>query len=139
MVEGTSISDHISEFAYILNDLGKIDVKMEDEDPALCYCAHYPHAFRGMLIYSRDKISLEDVKSILQAKLHIDSKMTNNEKGSQGVGLIVEQGRSWDRNSKDTRTRSKSRHKNLTCNYCKKKGHIKTDCFNLKNKQKADT
>jgi hypothetical protein len=27
----------------------------------------------------------------------------------------------------------------LTCNYCKKKGHIKADCFKLKNKQKADT
>ena len=33
----------------------------------------------------------------------------------------------------------KSRHKNLTCNYCKKKGHIKADCFKLQNKQKADT
>ncbi|KAL5787072.1 hypothetical protein ACOSP7_004021 [Xanthoceras sorbifolium] len=26
-------------------------------------------------------------------------------------------------------------HKNLTCNYCKKKGHIKSEYFKLKNKQ----
>ena len=35
-------------------------------------------------------------------------------------------------------TYSSSKHKNLICNYCKKKWHIKADCFKLKNKQKAD-
>ena len=33
-------------------------------------------------------------------------------------------------------SRSKSRHRNLECRYCHKMGHIKSDCFKLKNKLK---
>jgi hypothetical protein len=91
-----------------------------------------------MMVYSREKIILEDVKSTLQAKLYLDNEMTNVEKGSQYVGLVVDRGRSWYKTPKEGKTRSKSRHMDLTCNYCKKKGHIKADCFKLKNKQKAD-
>jgi hypothetical protein len=42
------------------------------------------------------------------------------------------------RKSRNIQACSKSRHKNLMCHYCKKKGHIKTNCFKLKKKQKAD-
>jgi hypothetical protein len=56
------------------------------------------------------------------------------EKGSQGVGLVVDCGRSWHKTPKEGRTHSKSRHKDITCNYYKKKGHIKIDYFKLKNK-----
>jgi hypothetical protein len=46
------------------------------------------------MVYSREKITLEDVKSTFQVKLHLDNEMTNIEKGSQGVGLVVDRGRS---------------------------------------------
>jgi gag-polypeptide of LTR copia-type len=141
MVEGTPISDHISEFASLVNDLSKLDAKVEDEDQVLLLLCSLPtsyKAFRHMMIYSRDYICLEDVKSNLQAKLHIDNEMINMEKGGQSVGLVVDRDRSYDKNPKHSRARSKSRHKNLTCNYCRKKGHIKADYFKLKNKQKAD-
>jgi hypothetical protein len=70
----------------------------------LCSLPASYKAFIDMLIFSRDKISLEDVKSNLQAKLHIDNEMTYVEKGSQGVGLVVDRGRPRDRNPNDTRT-----------------------------------
>jgi len=76
MVEGTSISDHIAEFTSILNYLGKLDVKVEDEDQALlllCSLATSYKSLRDMVIYGREKISLEDVKGNLQAKLHLDN------------------------------------------------------------------
>jgi len=43
MAEGTSISDHIAEFTSILNDLGKLDVKVDDEDKPCCCCVLCPH------------------------------------------------------------------------------------------------
>ena len=138
MAEGTSISDHIAEFTSILNDLGKLDVKIEDEDQVLLLLCYLPTQYKSlmdMMIYGREKISLEDVKGNLQAKLHFDNEMTSVDKGSQGVGLVVERGRSRDKTP--TRSRSRSKYKNLTCNYCKKKGHIKTNCFILQNKQKG--
>jgi len=140
MVEGTSISDHITEFTSILNDLGKLDVKVEDEDQALLLLYSLPTQYkslRDMMIYGREKISLEDVKGNLQAKLHLDNEMTSVDKGSQGVGLVAERGRPKDKTPMGSRGRSKSKHKNLTCNYCKKKGHINTNFFILQNKQKG--
>ena len=137
--QGTSISDHIAEFTSILNDLGKLDVKVEDEDQALLLLCSLPTSYkllRDMMIYGREKISLEDVKDNLQAKLHLDNEMTSVDKGSQGVGLVAERGRFRDKTPMENTSRLKSKHKNLICNYCKKKGHIKTNCFILKNKQK---
>jgi gag-polypeptide of LTR copia-type/GAG-pre-integrase domain len=140
MEECTSISNHIVDFTSILNDLDMLCVKVEDENQTLlllCSLSTSYKAFRDMMVYSREKITLEDVKSTLQAKLHLDNEMINVEKESQGVSLVVDRGRSWHKTSKEGRTRSKSRHKDLTCNYCKKK-HIKANYFKLKNKQKTD-
>ena len=135
IAEDTSISNHIVEYTSILNDLGKLDVKVEDEDQALllllCSLPTQYKSLRDMMIYGREKISLEDMKGNLQAKLHLDNEMTSVDKGSQGVGLVAERGRSKDKTPMGSRSRSKSKHKNLTCNYCKKKGHIKTNCFIL--------
>jgi len=117
MAEGTSISDHIAEFTSILNDLGRLDVKVEDEDQALLLSCSSPtqyKSFRDMVIYGREKISLEDVKVNLQAKFHLDTEMTSVDKGSQDVGLVAELESSKDKTPMGNRSRSKSKHKNLT-------------------------
>jgi len=88
------------------------------------------------MVYGKEKLSLEDVKGNLQVKLHLYNEMTSVDKRSQDVGLVAERGRSRDKTLMESRSWSKSKHKNLTCNYCKK-GHIKTNCFILKNKQKG--
>jgi gag-polypeptide of LTR copia-type len=97
MEESTSISNHITKFTSILNDLDMLGVKVEDEDQALLLLCSLPASyktFRDMMVYSREKITLEDVKSTFQAKLYLYNEMTNIEKGSQGVGLVVDRGRS---------------------------------------------
>ena len=103
----------------------------------LCSLPTSYKSLRDMMVYGRKKISLEDVKGNLQAKLHLNNEMTSVDKGSQGVGLVAERERSRDKTLMGNRSRSKSKYKNLTCNYYKKKGHIKTNCFILKNKQKG--
>ena len=108
MLEGGSVSEHISEFASIINDLAKIDAKVDDEDQALLLLCSLPASYKGfrdMMIYGREKISLEDVKSNLQAKSHIDGEITN-EKTGMGSGLFVDRGRSSDRSSKNWRSRN---------------------------------
>ncbi|PHT39087.1 hypothetical protein CQW23_22660 [Capsicum baccatum] len=51
---------------------------------------------------------------------------------TQGDGLIV-RGMTRERNfGGNDRFRSKSRNRNKTCNYCKKKGHIKFECYKRK-------
>ena len=46
-------------------------------------------------------------------------------------------GRPLEKNcGEEQRKMSKSRSSNKICNYCKKKGHIKKECFKLQNKEK---
>lgn len=66
MAEGTSVKAHVDEFNSILMDLGNLEVKIDDEDQALLLLCSLPPSykhFRETLIYGRDSISVEDVKS----------------------------------------------------------------------------
>jgi gag-polypeptide of LTR copia-type len=68
MVEGTPIYDHISDFTSLMNDLSRSGAKVENEDQTLLLLCSLPtsyKAFRDIMIYSRDNICLEDVKSNL--------------------------------------------------------------------------
>ncbi|KAG8478679.1 hypothetical protein CXB51_028516 [Gossypium anomalum] len=68
---------------------------------------------------------------------------------SQGEGLIVrgrqdrnannDRGRTQERNPRGkSKGRSKSSNRGKTCNFCKKKGHIKSECYKLQNKIKRE-
>jgi gag-polypeptide of LTR copia-type len=86
MEKCTFIFNHIVEFTSILNDFDMLGVKVEDEDQALlllCSLSVSYKAFRDMMVYNKEKITLENVKSTLQAKLHLDNEITNIEKGSK--------------------------------------------------------
>ena len=101
--EGGSVSEHISEFASIINDLAKIDAKVDDEDQVILLLCSLPASYKGfrdMMIYGREKISLEDVKLNLQAESYIDGEITNEKTGT-GSGLFVDRSRSSDRSSKN--------------------------------------
>ena len=52
--EGTPIMTHIAEFSSIVNDLDRIEVKIEDEDQAillLCFLSSSYKNFREAIIY----------------------------------------------------------------------------------------
>ena len=55
---------------------------------------------------------------------------------AQAKSLVV-QGKTQERNSGgDAKDISKSSNKDRTCRYCKKRGHIKSKCYKLQNKNK---
>lgn len=72
------------------------------------------------MLYGRDRISVKDVKASLLSKEKIDKEFTAKVSDNQAEGLVV-RGRTKERNSGDGKStsRSKSRHRDLTCNYCK--------------------
>ena len=90
------------------------------------------------MIYGKETISYQKIiKSALKSKEHIDRDITGESRGNQVEGLVVRDRidkREFD--SSRSKSRSKSRHRNLECRYCQKMGHIKADCFKLKNKLK---
>ncbi|KAG8483273.1 hypothetical protein CXB51_022363 [Gossypium anomalum] len=66
MNESELLKDHISQFITLLNDLNNVEVHIDDEDQAMLLLCSLPpsyKSFRETLIYGRDKLSFEDVKS----------------------------------------------------------------------------
>jgi hypothetical protein len=136
MAEGTSIKSHIDKFSSILLDLANMEINYEDEDQALMLLRSLPPSyknFRETLIYSNKSLKLEEVKAFLYSKELFDKELSTSHSDGPAEGLVV-RGRSFTRersSSSRPRSKSKLKHSHLTCNYCKKKGHIKAECFKL--------
>ena len=139
MSEGASLEDHLTVFKEIVSDLETLEVKYDDEDLGLILLCSLPASystFRDTILYSRDTLTLDEVYDALFSKEKM--KHLVNRSDAQGEGLVV-RGRTQERNSGgDDRSRSKSKNRNKTCNYCKKKGHIKSECYKLQNRNKRD-
>jgi len=80
MHEGTPIKSHIAEFFSIINDLDKIEVKIEDEDQALLLLCSLPSSyksFREHIIYGgKSTIKVNEVKEHLLNNDKIDTQLT---------------------------------------------------------------
>ena len=77
MHEGTPIKSHIIKFFSIINDLDKIDVKIEDEDQTLLLLCSFPFSyksFREAIIYEgKSTIKVNEVMKHLLNKDKIDT------------------------------------------------------------------
>ena len=64
MMEGTSLEDHLTMFDEIVSDLESMKLNIADKDLALILLCFLPPSYRNFvetLLYSREKISLEEV------------------------------------------------------------------------------
>ncbi len=125
MNEGELLRDHISQFITLLNDLKNVEVHIDDEDQAMLLLCSLPpsyKSFRETLIYGRDKISFEDVKGHLLSRDKLDNELHLDSKADRQASVLVA---------------SKKRDKR--CRYCKKLGHVKADCYKLRNKRAAES
>ena len=77
MHEGTPIKSHITEFFSIVNDIDKIEVKVEDENQTLLLLSFLPSlckSFREAIIYGgKPYIKVNKVKEHLFNKDKIDN------------------------------------------------------------------
>ncbi|MFQ6669274.1 hypothetical protein Gotur_034594, partial [Gossypium turneri] len=125
MNEGELLGDHINQFITLLNDLKNIEVHIDDKDQAMLLLCSLPpsyKSFRENQIYGRDKLSFEDVKGHLLSRDKLDNEFGLDSKADRQAFVLVA---------------SKKRDKR--CRYCKKLGHVKANCYKLRNKIAAES
>ncbi|GFY95706.1 filament-like protein [Actinidia rufa] len=140
MEEGGSLMEHMNVFNGYLNQLRKVDVKIDEEDKALLLLTSLPDSYDTLvttLLYGKDTVSLEQVQSSLVS--HCTQKRSSFEDG-ENAALAVQSGnrgkKSDGRSGWSNGSSSSSRGKGVQCYYCKEFGHVKRDCPLRKDKGK---
>ncbi|KAG8492823.1 hypothetical protein CXB51_010147 [Gossypium anomalum] len=118
--ESVFIHEHLTVFKEILSNLEAMEVQYDKEDLGLILLCSLPlsySTFRDTILYSRESLTVDE-----------------------GEGLIVRgrQDQNVDYDRGKSKGRSKSSNRGKTCNFCKKKGHIKSECYKLHNKIKRE-
>jgi len=136
--EGISISDHLNDFQGLRNQLSQMGIKFDDEVLGLWLLNTLPESwetFRVSITNSSPDgvVSLENIKSSV-----LNEEMRRKAYGTSfhfEVLFTENRGRSQKKESKgskqNSRSKSKSRYKNVECHYCHKTRHIQRNCFLL--------
>ncbi|MBA0761414.1 hypothetical protein Gotri_024066 [Gossypium trilobum] len=93
MNEGEFLKDHISQFITLLNYLNNVEVQINNEDQAMLLLCSLPPSYKSLretLIYSRDKLSFEDVKGHLLSKDKLDNEFGSDSKADRQASALVE-------------------------------------------------
>lgn len=139
MQEGTPLREHLDQLNTILLDLRNIDVKIEDEDAALILLVSLPLSYENFVqsfIVGKDTVTLEEVRSALHTR-ELRHKAAGNITDSQAAGLVVSssKGKFGKKKSESKKQFPKGPKSDDVCNYCKEKGHWKSDCPKKKKQQ----
>ncbi|KAG8496414.1 hypothetical protein CXB51_007522 [Gossypium anomalum] len=148
--EGASVHEHLTVFKEILSNLEAMEVQYDKEDLGLILLCSLPPSystFIDTILYSRESLTVDEVYDSLTSYDKMKHLVVKPD--SQGEGLIVRgrqdrntndnRGRTQERNHRGkSKGRSKSSNRGKTCNFCKKKGHIKSECYKLQNKIKRE-
>ncbi|KAG8492887.1 hypothetical protein CXB51_010059 [Gossypium anomalum] len=148
--EGASVHEHLTVFKEILSNLEAMEVQYDKEDLGLillCLLPLFYSTFRDTILYNRESLTVDEIYDSLTSYDNMKHLLVKLD--SQGERLIVcgrqdrnaddDRGRTQERNPHGkSKGRSKSSNRGKTCNFCKKKGHIKSECYKLQNKIKRE-
>ncbi|KAG8492966.1 hypothetical protein CXB51_010297 [Gossypium anomalum] len=125
--EGAFVHEHLIVFKEIPANLEAMEVQYDKKDLGLILLCSLPPSystFRDTILYSRESLTVDEVYDSLT---------------SQDRNADNDHGRTQERNPCDkSKGRSKSSNRGKTCNFYKKKGHIKSECYKLQNKIKRE-
>ncbi|CAA7399345.1 unnamed protein product [Spirodela intermedia] len=141
MVKRTSLELHLASFKDILSELDVFNASILIEAD-LCSLLLMSlllsySSFRDILFYGSKELSLDTIYEALSSKESMN-KFSTETSLTPPESLVVK-GRDQEKKKKPHGPKSKSKNLEYPCNYCKKKGHIKEECYNLQNKNKKSS
>ncbi|KAG8498263.1 hypothetical protein CXB51_007025 [Gossypium anomalum] len=148
--EGASVHEHLTVLKEILSNLEAIEVQYDKEDLGLILLCLLPPSyltFRDTILYSRESLTVDKVYDFLTSYDKMKHLVVKPD--SQRESIIArerqdrnednDRGRTQERNPRGkSNGRSKSSNRGTTCNFCKKKWYIKSECYKLQNKIKME-
>ena len=143
-LDGQNMIEHLNTFKGIVNQLIKSEMKIDDELQTLLLLSSLPESWDTLVVTLSNstpegKLSMDSVTDSL---LNEESRRRERGLNNQFEANVVEnRGRSKNRGKGGggkSQGRSKSRTR-LSCYYCGKPGHIKSECRFLKRDQQAGT
>ncbi|WVZ20167.1 hypothetical protein V8G54_007489 [Vigna mungo] len=140
--EGTSVSNHLSEFQGRYDQLAGVGIKFDDDLLGLFLLNSLPDSWETFRVSMISATPNGDISLQMAKSGALNEEMRRKTQGtlSHSEVLITEnRGRSQkkENSGKDkSRSKSKSRYKNVECHYCHKTGHIKKNCFLWKKESK---
>ncbi|WRX12958.1 hypothetical protein QQP08_005445 [Theobroma cacao] len=125
MEENGDLMKHMNEFDGIIDQLKKVDVKVEEEEKALLFLASFPDSYEVFvesLICGMDTITLEQAQVTLMSR-EARKKSKEGDRDPNGLALVIEANKrkSIGKGSKG----GKSRSNNVQCFKCKRYGILK--------------
>lgn len=138
MAEGTPIKSHLDTFMSIIMDLKNMEVNIDDEDQALLLLCSLPPSykhFRETLVYGRESITLDDVKSSMFSKEIMDRELTTASTSGVKEEALYVKGKQKEKDSGKDKTKSKPKR---FCTFCNKKGHNIEQCWSKKKQEKTN-
>ncbi|ESQ46503.1 hypothetical protein EUTSA_v10000595mg, partial [Eutrema salsugineum] len=131
--DGQSMMEHLNNFKGIVNQLNKVDMKVEDEMQALLLLSSLPESWDTLVVTLSNsapegKLTMDTVSDSL---LNEEVRRREQSSSSLSEANIIERrgreevrGHNRSRGQDQSRRRSKSRPR-VTCYYCGKAGHRK--------------
>jgi len=128
MVESKTVTEQLTEFNKILDDLENIEVQIEDEDKTILLLCALPisfESFKDTMLYGKEgTVTLEEVRAALRTNELTKSKDLRSDEN--GEGLSVSRGSGGARgNQGSSKGGNKAKYK---CFKCHKFDHFKRDC-----------
>jgi len=143
-IYGTSMTYHLNNFQGIMNQLSAMGIKFDEEIQGLLHLGSLPGSWE-ILRTSLSNFAPYGVISMDISKSSVlNEEMRRKSHGTlphSNILVSEHRERSNSRAPKDkdqSRSNSKGRYKDVECNYCHKKGHIKKYCWKLKNRSEKD-
>ncbi|MBA0774177.1 hypothetical protein Gotri_009403 [Gossypium trilobum] len=88
----------------------------------LCSLPTSYKSFKETLIYGRDKLSFKNVNDHLLSRYKLNNEFGLDNKADRQASVLVA-----------------SKKGDKRCRYCKKLGHVKADCYKLRNKRATES
>ena len=136
MEKGTSLEDHLRVLNNLVMDLYAVDEKVTGEYQAIALLSSLPPEYANFvetMVSGKAKISLEEVKAALITR-EIRRKVSGQDTGDAPKAEVLYGGRKEKRSKGGS---GKGSDDNKACFHCKKQGHFKRDCPELKAKEEV--